>query len=143
MDTNEENESPPVRGQYNQDQDRAIDLDDDTDFVEETRVRARSKTPSHRHSLKGTSFFEQACASITKYYENKVDSSSRSKESEDPYSIKRCVELPSNIPDVSGVIYMKAFQVIGSNPSWRELFISASEHIRPMMLDSSNLDHHL
>lgn len=59
MDTNEENESPPVRGQYNQDQDHAIDLDDDTDFVEETRVRARTKTPSHRHSLKGKVFLNK------------------------------------------------------------------------------------
>ena len=71
IDTDDENNGVPLRNQTSPDQDLAVDLDDDADFVE-TSTRAQSRTPHRRRGQKGASSFDQASASLTKYYENKV-----------------------------------------------------------------------
>lgn len=144
MDTDEESEGALVRNQASQDQIIALDLDDDADFVEGTRVRAQLRTLNHWRSLKGACSFDQACASFTKYYENKLASSSNNNnDNDDPFSIMSCVALLSIIPNVSEEIYIKALKVIGSNRSWREFFVCVPENIRLMLLDPSDLDHYL
>lgn len=144
MDTDEESEGALVRNQASQDQIIALDLDDDADFVEGTRVRAQLRTLNCRRSLKGACSFDQACASFTKYYENKLASSSNNNnDNDDPFSIMSCVALLSIIPDVSGEIYIKALKVIGSNRSWIEFFVCVPENIRLMLLDPTDLDHYL
>lgn len=140
IDTDDENNGVPLRNQTSPDQDLAVDLDDDADFVEETSIRARSRTPRRRRGQKGASSFDQACASLTKYYDNKVANESNHNEDNDKFSIEKCVALLSTIPNVTREIYLKAFHVIGLNRSWRVLFISAPEEIRSFMLDLSDLE---
>lgn len=117
-------------------QDIAVDLDDDANFVEETHVWARSKTLRCRR----TRSFDQACTNLTKYYENKNANENNKNEDNDKYSIQNCVVLLSTMPNGSREIYLKAFHVIGSNHSWRVLFISAPRNIRLFMLDLSDLE---
>ena len=140
VDTDDENNGVPLRNQTSPDQDLAMNLDDDADFVEETSIRARSRTPRRRRVQKGTGSFDEACASLTKYYDNKVANESNHNEDNDKFSIEKCVALLSTIMNVTREIYLKAFHVIGSNRSWRVLFISAPEEIRPFMLDLSDLE---
>lgn len=119
----------------------AVDHDDGACFVEEALARAQSV--ALRQQFKETSSFDQACISIADYYQKKVASLSNSVENDDPFSIKNCIVLLSTIPNVNEEIYLKAFKVIGSNRNWRELFMSAPESIRPLMLTPSELDYYL
>lgn len=43
VDTDDDNEGAPLKGQTSPNQDTTVDLDDDADFVEETHVRAQSR----------------------------------------------------------------------------------------------------
>lgn len=114
-ETDDENEGAPLRNQNSSDPDIVVDLDDDADFMDETNIRAQSRPPSRKRVKKGTSSFDQACASLTKYYENKVTNENNKNEDNDNYSIQNCVALLSTMPNVSREVYLKAFHVIGSN----------------------------
>ncbi|RWR92926.1 L10-interacting MYB domain-containing-like protein [Cinnamomum micranthum f. kanehirae] len=74
---------------------------------------------------------------------NKVANERNHIEDNDKFSIEKCVALLSTIPNVSKEIYLKALHVIGSNGTWRVLFMSAPEEKRSFMLDLSDLELHL
>lgn len=91
VDTDDENNGVPLKNQISPYQDLTVDLDDDADFVEETSIRARLRTPYCRRGQKGANSFDQACASFTKYYENKVADESNHNEHNDKFSLlKMC-----------------------------------------------------
>lgn len=77
-----------------------------------------------------TSSFYQACASLNKYYENKVAKENNNDEDDDRFSIQNCIAFLSTMPNVTREFYLKAFHVISSNNNWRVVFIPMPKTIR-------------